>query len=350
MQRFLTHLLFISTLVFISACAAPAAAIPTEKIPDVPTSTTVNVAPTATQAPTSTPTSMPSETPVPSPTPSPTPSPEPTLTATPAVVYNAIGLYEMPEHCARKSEFVRSIIYCITSIEVVRDASMVVNITWKSINSNGGCYTEDSNANNRAMYMTDDLGNRYDHEGAGGDLARNIVNTCGGDVNYSGWFYFPPPAAGAKVLTYHDEDQKLEISDLVLENPQVIKGQFVFSHTPYALEFLTATWKLETGADGSPLLTHLLIPVCQVMEQFPAETQGTLKNTIAIGAIEYKIFGFSDKPNNINVRQYLPIKGLVLADPAQQPLVRVNIPLDKSTECLADAGILLAALYASAGK
>lgn len=86
------------------------------------------------------------------------------------------------------------------------------------------------------------------------------------------------------------------------------------------------------------------------MEQFPAETQGTLKNTIAIGTIEYKIFGFSDKPNNINVRQYLPIKGLVLADPAQQPLVRVNIPLDKSTECLADAGILLAALYASAGK
>ncbi|MBN1889860.1 MAG: hypothetical protein JW850_17830 [Thermoflexales bacterium] len=63
------------------------------------------------------------------------------------------------------------------------------------------------------MYLTDNLGRRYDH------IITNGAAKMGGDV-YSnkppamldGVFVFPPALPGGTVFTFHDDDQHIAIS------------------------------------------------------------------------------------------------------------------------------------------
>jgi hypothetical protein len=307
---------------------------------DVLVTSTIGVTPTQKVEPTFTPTLLATETQLPSPT--------PTITLTPPLVYNAPGFYGNVGGCVTYGLERGNITvdFCVASIEVVRDSSMFVSLSWAIHNKGGYTITKRSDANNRNMYMTDDLGNRYGHDGAGGDLVSKI-KMHDGDTSFVGWYHFSNIASNAKAFTFHDDDQKVQISNMVLVNPQIIKGQMALEHYPFALEYLLAAWKMETTAEGAKVLMHTQIPQCQIAEGFPAELQGKYKNTIAIGMIEYKIYGSTDNQNKLSLREYLAVKGVTFSDPAQQPFFRVTIPFDNGTQCLTDVGTALSTLYST---
>lgn len=71
-------------------------------------------------------------------------------------------------------------------------------------------------AYNFNMYLTDNLGYRYDHvatDGAardGGSIYKNQVTTL------TGAFVFSPAQLGAWLFTFHDDDQKVVIPNINL--------------------------------------------------------------------------------------------------------------------------------------
>lgn len=74
---------------------------------------------------------------------------------------------------------------------------------------------KDSDVDNRLVYVTDNLGNRYDQAAAGGDFARAV--TMEHNVPASGWFKFPPPKPGARTFTFRMDDQHVVIENIVLK-------------------------------------------------------------------------------------------------------------------------------------
>jgi hypothetical protein len=97
------------------------------------------------------------------------------------------------------------LIFCVEQITVRSDGRLKLNVSWM------GQYQDetyqlkkDSDADNRNMYLTDNLGHRYDHTETGGAAATEVVLNHWQPV--SGWFLFPSPASGATTLTFHDDD------------------------------------------------------------------------------------------------------------------------------------------------
>lgn len=105
---------------------------------------------------------------------------------------------------------------CVESVTILGDGSMKVNFVWQYTRLEEGslhedqCLTKGSDFQNRNMYMTDDLGNRYDHSEVGTDI--NIAILCGAmETNsFSDYFLFPPANPEAKFLIFHDDDQGIQ--------------------------------------------------------------------------------------------------------------------------------------------
>jgi hypothetical protein len=292
-----------------------------------------------------------SPTPVtPASTPTIAPSMTPTFTPT-ALVYNRPGFYGNVGGCVTYDVGRGNIMvdFCVASVEVRRDGSMFFGVTWTVHNQGNYTVTKRSDLHNRNMYLRDNLGNRIDQADVGGG-AGVVSGIEGGDTLITGWFLFPPPDPGAISFTFYDDDQRVSISGIVLFNPQIIKDDLVFEHYPFALEYRLQVWKLEKTSDGMNALTHLTIPGCQIIEWSPVEIIGLYKNTLTIGNIEYKIYGWTDSSNKQSVREYLAVNGFKFTNPDQQPFLHALIPFDNGTHCLTDIGEALATLHSSNSK
>ncbi len=165
--------------------------------------------PSETPTLTLTPTPSPSFTPTPTFTETPTDTPTPTITPTPTAVYNAPGLYVIGKCVELKVH----VLFCVLNVNVLANGSMVFNVSWKSLISNVSI-TKKSDLNNPNMYLTDNLGNRYNHVEVGGDAALRIKMEPK-QVIY-GYFAFPPALPGATSFQFHDSDQGEVISEIVL--------------------------------------------------------------------------------------------------------------------------------------
>ena len=199
---------------------------------NVPTLTiTPSPTPSSTQTPlpSLTPTSAGTATRTPRPpTPTRTLPPPPTATFTPAPV--AAGTYGQGGACANVPALGdyydpargQTITYnasgwqlCITSI-VVQDANaMLLNATWTLGQINGPYHNVNGpsqarlppwNGSSHAIYLTDNLGRRYDFVDLSG-AARDGGNSGPYGV-ITGVFTFPAPLRGATQLTYHDDDRR----------------------------------------------------------------------------------------------------------------------------------------------
>lgn len=71
-----------------------------------------------------------------------------------------------------------------------------------------------SDTGNTNMYLTDNLGRRYDHIATGGAAALGGALPWGQETTLTGAFVFPPAQPGATGFVFHDDDQGVVISNL----------------------------------------------------------------------------------------------------------------------------------------
>jgi hypothetical protein len=109
----------------------------------------------------------------------------------------------------------------VEGVEVLASAELRLHVAyvWQVSNSERASCPEynitiGSDAQNTNMYLTDELGNRYDHVRAGGAAARE--KTMEPNVAQEGWFLFPAPRPGAQVLAFRDDDNGMAIVDIDL--------------------------------------------------------------------------------------------------------------------------------------
>jgi len=111
--------------------------------------------------------------------------------------------------------------FTIESVDILPTGELRFNVLWMwrvTEAERDNCpstglviYSYEGNAN---MYVTDDSGQRYDHIAVGGGASEDkpmMPNMAQG-----GWFLFPPPAEGAGVLAFHDDDTGSTISGIDL--------------------------------------------------------------------------------------------------------------------------------------
>ncbi|MCZ6891509.1 MAG: ATP-binding protein [Chloroflexi bacterium] len=113
---------------------------------------------------------------------------------------------------------------CVQSVDVLETGELRFNMSWGARIAQGALTEQGTPANallkrsdvgNSNIYVIDDQGNRYDFTDLGGASAEdtNILR----DNVVNGWFLFPQPQPGAKLYTFHDDDNFWAIPGVSLE-------------------------------------------------------------------------------------------------------------------------------------
>ncbi len=112
---------------------------------------------------------------------------------------------------------------CVESVEVNQSGEMKFNISWEAQIQEGlevdgqlvDALLKESDIGNTQMYITDDIGNRYDFIDLGGAALEATLIPSGSKAD--GWFQFPPPLDQARRFTFHDDDNFWAIPGIILE-------------------------------------------------------------------------------------------------------------------------------------
>jgi hypothetical protein len=237
--------------------------------------------------------------------------------------------------------------FCVTGITVNNERHMIFNVTWTLSDIPGGfTVTKRSDQGNKIMYLTDNLGNRYDHI-AGGDAAyASVVITDGNPV--SGWFEFGQPPVGAFGFGFHDDDNGIVIGGISLFGGSGIQTinykDFLLDEYPLLLQYQEELWQPSLLDGQTILLAHKKINLCSVRAVSPEQPKGEHKSTIPIDDITYEIYGYFDEAIGIFIREYIYVSGIIGLDPNMKPYFLITIPSDNTTNCILDASDLLSTL------
>ncbi len=351
MNKTRVSLLFVIALVFLFGCSSAETNQPPPVVPDTqaaveavspPTATSLQLKqatsiPSATFASTSTHTPAPTSTATSAPSATPTQSPSPTSNVKPPGFYSTGGCVSFPFNLGKNDWRVASIDFCVESVEITQDGGMLITVSWTIHVPANIFVTKRSSAGNMNMYVTDNLGNKYEQFEVGGTAAQQ-TKMVDGDTVYE-TLKFPAPLPGADSLTFFDDYNKVFVSGILLTTPIQIYGDLVFKDYPYQLTYRLKLWKEEQG-----VLVNLELPACQISEMPPGDPAGKLINTAQIGTLTYNIYRSYDK--EWSVREYIVTGGLAGMDPARPPAARVTIPYENSETCLLDASEVLANLHA----
>jgi hypothetical protein len=105
---------------------------------------------------------------------------------------------------------------CVNQIMVETNHTSKVQVTWTGIYQDNTYHIrKGSDINNPNMYLTDNLGHRYDHTQVGGAAAQDVQLYHNQPAQ--GWFQFPAFQPGATVFTFHDDDLGQKIEGIVLQ-------------------------------------------------------------------------------------------------------------------------------------
>jgi hypothetical protein len=192
------------------------------------------------------------------------------------------------------------------------------------------------------MYLTDDLGNRYNHIATSGSAGSEYNFEYSGDTT-QGVFIFPPARPGATIFTFHDDDNHDAIADLVLVNPTIIREVSELAWYPFAVEYLLENWTASRTPEGGVFLTHNQYPTCQLIEWAPGELVGSYKNTVELGLLTYDLYGWNE--TDWSVREYLAISGLEAITDEVQPFFHLQVPYENAQACIFDASEVLGSLF-----
>ncbi len=141
------------------------------------------------------------------------------------VIQNLYVIYIPPGHypvnlCTQSDLYIRGsyagiLEECVTSVDIRNNGYMQFNYTWyvDLIDSIPSIikYPDTDNPN---MYITDNLGNRYDHVAVGGTAGQTV--TMHDDTIVGGWFLFIPPKQPVTTFTFYDDDQNASIPNIHL--------------------------------------------------------------------------------------------------------------------------------------
>jgi len=200
--------------------------------------------PTPTATPTFTSTCTPTRTNTPTFTPTPTDTLTPTITLTPTPVFNAPGTYAMKNKCASivryhyettgcylpecytdPVEYYDILMVCVTYVTVYENIAMEFGVYYSLSPMGGysGTLSRGADTNNRAIFLMDDIGNKYPHSKNGGCVTSDL-RTRGKPNSCSGWFLFPPAQSGATSFKFFYSPylgwEKAVIEGIVLVNPK----------------------------------------------------------------------------------------------------------------------------------
>jgi len=114
-----------------------------------------------------------------------------------------------------------NLVFTIESVDILSTEELRFNVSWmwrvtavERNNCPSGSpviYSDEGNVN---MYITDDLGRRYDHIAVGDGAGRD--KEMAPNVPEQGWFLFPSPIEGVGVFTFHDDDTGSVITSIDL--------------------------------------------------------------------------------------------------------------------------------------
>ncbi len=235
-----------------------------------------------------------------------------------------------------------SFTWCVEYVEIHPDGSMIFVLSWKLLNMSEGItsVTKRGDVNNPNMYLTDNLGNRYDAITVSGEAAFDI--TMSKDVTYYGTFTFRPPKPGANRFVFHDDDTSKVITDIFLLKPAIYIYSIDLKWSPLSILYYSDKWTAAQTDQGGFKLTHTKYANCEISEEKPGEPQGTYINTIDIRSLKYDIY--RTQQADYSLREYVLVGGLDKAALSDKPLIQVAIPYDNSAQCLNDTGTVLASL------
>jgi uncharacterized repeat protein (TIGR01451 family) len=134
-------------------------------------------------------------------------------------IYIPPGIYPT-NRCTQSNLYIRGnyvgvMKTCVPSVEVKDDGYMQFNYTWTiDLISGIPSIIKYDDADNPNMYITDNLGNRYDHVAVGGAAADTV--TMYDNIPVYGWFLFIPARQSANTFEFHDDDQGTKITDIRL--------------------------------------------------------------------------------------------------------------------------------------
>jgi hypothetical protein len=147
-------------------------------------------------------------------------SPVPTVLSSPAPGHHHVGrwfAYPLDELCGGQP--FGNLVFTVESVDILLTGELRFNVSWmwqvtdvERNNCPSGSpvlYSDEGNAN---MYVTDDLGHRYDHVAVGDGAGKDKLIEP--NVAEYGWFLFPPPAEGAGVFAFHDGDAESVVSGI----------------------------------------------------------------------------------------------------------------------------------------
>ena len=105
---------------------------------------------------------------------------------------------------------------CVTGITILTDGRMQYDFTWSATLESGMDIkiAPDTSGN---MYLTDNLGHRYDYLHKGGASAQSLVLMNGQAA--TGWFLFPQADNNATQFVFHDADNSIQTSPIARQWP-----------------------------------------------------------------------------------------------------------------------------------
>ena len=308
---------------------------------------TLTAAPTDTPSPSPVPTDTPSPTVTATTTSSPTPSETPTMTPSPTPDRVMPGNYSGGGCGSADMRQGGQLEFCVTGVTVNNDGHMFFAVRW-TLSNIPGIYTvtKRSDEGNRNMYLTDNLGKRYDHI-AGGGAAYASVGVISG-VPVSGWFDFGTGAVGAFTFDFHDDDNGILITGISLY-PGTGAGiityeDFALDSYPLLLQYAKELWNITKSDDGTSKLINNNLPACTVQAQAARQPKGDFKSQVPVGEITYAIYGYFDEAVNLYIREYVYVSGLPGVNADLKPFFYVTIPPDNTTDCILYASNLLSSL------
>lgn len=101
---------------------------------------------------------------------------------------------------------------CVTRIVVLTDGSMQFFVAWENLPGSEVEVTKTSDVGNAKMYLTDNLGNRYNHRDTGGAASVDTIISPG--IIIEGWYLFPSADVRAVELVFHDDDNGVQIGPI----------------------------------------------------------------------------------------------------------------------------------------
>lgn len=198
------------------------------------------------------------------------------------------GVYEFEDICTtseislslNEQYAAGSVTFCVIKVVVHADRAMSFITTWESQwdESTNSYPNKLSDVDNKAMFITDSKGNRYDAI-AWGDGASQTI-TMKDHIKVTGWYTFPPAAKDVNTFIFHDQNLNFQTSLISLNArtdelpPTGLLGLSPFQIDPYIL----AGWAEIYTADGRLQLTYRLSSgnTCQIEELVRGQPSGSL--------------------------------------------------------------------------